>query len=158
MKLEYDGLLLSFAFNFNLRRYIEGQRIYDVSYDIAVWFDPEKLPADKTHTSNLTSGEFLRAIALKGWISGKASLGEGSGASLGADITFIFDSLTGKISIAATITFDCEYFSAVIKGAYNNDCTNVTQLDFITGNATIDVNNVVMGKGIISGDRYCHPR
>ena len=137
---------------------IKGQRIYEVSYDIAVWFDPEKLPANKTHTSNLTAEEFRSAIALRGWISGKASLGEGTGASLGADITFIFDSLTGKISIAATITFDCEYLSAVIKGAYTNDCEDVTQFDFITGNATIDVNSVVMGKGTISGDRFCHPR
>jgi len=35
--------------------------------------------------------------------------------SWGADVTFIFDSIAGTVTIAATITFQSEYFDAVIK-------------------------------------------
>ena len=68
------------------------------------------------------------------------------GASLGADITFMFDSIAGTVTLAATITFESDYFSAVIKGAYSNDCKNMTQFDFVTGNATLDVDSMVVGK------------
>ena len=42
-------------------------------------------------------------------------------------------------------------------GAYSNDCKNLTQSDFVTGNATLDVDSMVLGAGSITGNRFCHP-
>jgi hypothetical protein len=93
---------------------------------------------------------YTKALGLKGFITGKAAVGGHKpgvgGASLGADMTFMFDSIAGTVTLAATITFESDYFSAVIKGAYSNDCTNITQFDFVTGNATLDVDSMVVGK------------
>jgi len=93
---------------------IEGQKIYDVVYDVEAFFDQTKIPAGVKDTADLSEGQFAKALGLKGFISGKAAAG-GEGVSLGADVTFIFDSIAGTITIAATITFESEYFNAVIK-------------------------------------------
>ena len=42
-------------------------------------------------------------------------------------------------------------------GAYSNDCKDITQSDFVTGNATLDVDSMVLGAGSITGNRFCHP-
>jgi hypothetical protein len=136
---------------------IGDQNIFDVNYDVDVFLDGEKIPDGITETSELDSGQFMKALVLKGSISGKAAVAA-AGMSLGADVTFIFDSLAGTVTVAATITFESEYLSAVVKGAYSNDCNDLEQFDYISGNATLDVNNMVRGQGSISGSRYCMER
>ena len=93
---------------------IEGQKIFDVKYDVEAFFDQNKIPAAVEDTADLTAAQYAAALGLKGFISGKAAVG-GGGVSLGADVTFIFDSIAGTVTIAATITFQSEYFDAVIK-------------------------------------------
>jgi hypothetical protein len=136
---------------------IGDQKIYDVNFDVDVFLDGKNIPDGIIETAELSKDQFMEALVLKGSISGKAALAA-EGMSLGADVTFIFDSLAGTVTVAASITFESEYLSAVIKGAYSNDCNDLEQFDYISGNATLDVEGIVRGRGRISGSRYCMER
>ena len=55
------------------------------------------------------------------------------------------------------MTWRASFTRPYLTGAFSNDCANITQFDSVTGNATLDVDSMVLGKGRITGQRFCHP-